>query len=410
MTWPEQRLGRIARLRVSNVDKLTRDGEHPVRLCNYVDVYKNSAVTGDLDFMEATATTAQISAFRLTAGDTVFTKDSETADDIGVPAYVAETSDDLVCGYHLAIATPDRSVVDPRFLFWAMSSTRLREQWTVLASGVTRVGLRSDDMTKASVPVPPLEEQRRIADFLDTETDRLDQLSAAFRRQTAATNCHLHAIVRSRTWFDVEVTPHPLRRYITRMKTGSTPASDGPDYSATEEGMNWLAPGSILDRLEVGEPARRLDPAAVRDRAVPRFEADSVIVVGIGATAGRVAYLPAAASGNQQLTAISTGPHLRPRFLAWQLWARSDELRALAPFTTLPILSNDYLRSVAVKVPSLEEQRRAVAHVDAESERVAGLGALWKRADLLLAERRQALVTAAVTGRLDVTTARGGDK
>lgn len=73
--WETRRLGQIARIRVSNVDKKSVDGEHGIRLCNYVDVYKNDAITAELDFMPATATRTQIAAFALHAGDTVFTKD-----------------------------------------------------------------------------------------------------------------------------------------------------------------------------------------------------------------------------------------------------------------------------------------------------------------------------------------------
>ena len=97
----------MVELRTSNVDKKSEDGEKAVRLCNYVDVYKNDKITMSLDFMEATATEAQIERFALQVGDIVITKDSETPDDIGVPALITETAPDLVCGYHLAILRPN---------------------------------------------------------------------------------------------------------------------------------------------------------------------------------------------------------------------------------------------------------------------------------------------------------------
>src|SRR3954466_7874788 len=90
--WQEERLHDIVELRTSNVDKKSEAGEKAVRLCNYVDVYKNDKVTLDLDFMEATATEVQIERFGLRLGDVVITKDSEAPDDIGVPALIAETA------------------------------------------------------------------------------------------------------------------------------------------------------------------------------------------------------------------------------------------------------------------------------------------------------------------------------
>ena len=54
--WEVRRLRNVCELRVSNVDKHTKEGETPVRLCNYVDVYKNDRIQSGMAFMAATAT------------------------------------------------------------------------------------------------------------------------------------------------------------------------------------------------------------------------------------------------------------------------------------------------------------------------------------------------------------------
>ncbi|MEK8227329.1 hypothetical protein NKG05_16395 [Oerskovia sp. M15] len=84
-----------------------------MRLCNYTDVYRNDSITDSMTFMEATASPEQIERFRIRVGDTLITKDSETADDIGIPSYVRYEADDLICGYHLAIVRPDPGAADP---------------------------------------------------------------------------------------------------------------------------------------------------------------------------------------------------------------------------------------------------------------------------------------------------------
>lgn len=83
---------------VSNVDKHSFDDELPVRLCNYTDVYKNDRVSPEMDLMAATATPQEIERFRLEVGDVVITKDSESWNDIAIPAYVEGSADDFVCG------------------------------------------------------------------------------------------------------------------------------------------------------------------------------------------------------------------------------------------------------------------------------------------------------------------------
>ena len=90
----------------SNVDKKSYDGETPVFLCNYTDVYYHAKITADIDFMAATASPEQIAKFSLRKGDTIITKDSETAADIAVPAYVPLDLPGVVCGYHLSLVRP----------------------------------------------------------------------------------------------------------------------------------------------------------------------------------------------------------------------------------------------------------------------------------------------------------------
>jgi type I restriction enzyme S subunit len=170
--WEVRRQRNIVSMLVSNVDKHTVEGEIPVRLCNYVDVYKHDVITDRIPFMRATASQAEINRFRLQVGDVVITKDSEMWDDIGVPALVAYQAPDLVCGYHLAILRPRKNFVYGAFLLRALQSPGVAAQYYVSANGITRFGLSQDAIKSAWVPVPPRPEQRAIARFLDHH-DRL---------------------------------------------------------------------------------------------------------------------------------------------------------------------------------------------------------------------------------------------
>lgn len=84
------KLGDIAGVVISSVDKKSQEGEKQVRLCNFVDVYRNWAITSNLadSFMLATANDSSIKKLSLHKGQVAFTKDSETRDDIGVPSYI----------------------------------------------------------------------------------------------------------------------------------------------------------------------------------------------------------------------------------------------------------------------------------------------------------------------------------
>ena len=164
--WEVRRLRTIAEMRVSNVDKHTKDGEVPVRLCNYVDVYKNDRITQDLPFMSATASPDEIERFRLRRDDVLITKDSEAWDDIGVPALVTESADDLLSGYHLALLRPCKGILGA-YLALTLQSQGVAYQFHAGANGVTRYGLTHFGIKSVRIPLPPLSEQAAIVQYLD---------------------------------------------------------------------------------------------------------------------------------------------------------------------------------------------------------------------------------------------------
>lgn len=168
--WEVRRLRTIVEMCVSNVDKHTKEDETSVRLCNYVDVYKNDRISEQMAFMQATATPDEIKRFRLESGDVLITKDSEAWDDIGVPSLVTEPANDLICGYHLALLRPFTSLLSGGYLFRTLQSKAVAYQFHVEAKGVTRYGLSHIGIKSVWLPLPPLPEQEEIVKFLDDVT------------------------------------------------------------------------------------------------------------------------------------------------------------------------------------------------------------------------------------------------
>ena len=183
--WEVRRVANIAELRVSNVDKHVREDEEPIRLCNYVDVYHNDRIRGDIAFMPATARKAEIQRFRMAIGDVLLTKDSEDWKDIGVPALVEYAAADLVCGYHLAMLRANGAFLDVGYLFRALGDSGVARQFRVAANGVTRYGLSRHAIRSVRIPLPPIVGQRAIVRFLDHADGRIRRQVSATERQIA---------------------------------------------------------------------------------------------------------------------------------------------------------------------------------------------------------------------------------
>ena len=181
--WEVRRLQQVVTMKVSNVDKHIKEAELPVRLCNYVDVYKNDRITESMLFMQATATTGEIERFRLELGDVLITKDSEVWNDIGVAALVEYSARDLVCGYHLALLRPIKAVLNGAYLFRSLQSSTIAYQFHISANGVTRYGLSRGGIKSALLPIPPLTEQAAIVAYLDKTTADIDTAIDRARRE-----------------------------------------------------------------------------------------------------------------------------------------------------------------------------------------------------------------------------------
>ncbi len=184
--WDVCPLKAIGNIQFSGVDKHSHDDELPIRLCNYTDVYKNDFITSDMNFMVATATDAEIIRFRLVVGDVLLTKDSETPDDIGVPALVRSVPESgVVCGYHLAMIRPKAMIAIGEFIFRALSDRVVARQFHLAANGVTRFGLAKADVKRAVIPLPGLNEQKKICAHIAAEFAPINESIAATEREIA---------------------------------------------------------------------------------------------------------------------------------------------------------------------------------------------------------------------------------
>ena len=171
--WLRREVQEVADVILSNVDKKTRPSETPVLLCNYTDVLYNDYIHSRIEFMRASASGREIEKFSLHEGDVIITKDSETREDIAETVAVVERLDGVLCGYHLAILRPKQDRVDGRFLAAALKADSTHSQLAAAANGITRFGLTMSALRKVKVCLPPLPEQRKIAEILTTWDEAL---------------------------------------------------------------------------------------------------------------------------------------------------------------------------------------------------------------------------------------------
>ena len=179
MELKKYKLADIAKIEISGVDKKTIEGETPVRLCNFVDVYYNWAVTKEKakSFMAASAKQTEIDKCSIGKGMVAITKDSETRDDIGVATYIADDFENVVLGYHCALIIPNSAIVDGKYLNAFMHTRYIQKYFENNASGSgQRYTLSNDTIGNIPVLLPSIEEQHIIGNVL-ADIDRKIELN-----------------------------------------------------------------------------------------------------------------------------------------------------------------------------------------------------------------------------------------
>ena len=193
--WQSVRLGDVADIAFSGVDKKTVKGEVPVELCNYTDVFYNRRIRPGMGFMAATASPVECQRYALRKGDVLFTKDSETPEEIGIPSYVVEDMPNVLCGYHLGLARPANGTVNGAFLTRTLASEASAREFARIANGVTRFGLTLDATRSLPILLPPLPEQRAIAAVLDSIDEAIERTEAVIAATERLRDALLHQLL-----------------------------------------------------------------------------------------------------------------------------------------------------------------------------------------------------------------------
>lgn len=286
--------------------------------------------------------------------------------------------------------------------------------------------VNEDQVSNFSLPVPPLNEQLAISDFLDRETTRLDALVTAKQRvldllaekrkaiiATAVTR-GLDPKVKLRDsgvpWLGDIPAHWELWKagHLAKVGNGSTPERDNVAYWS-EGSFPWLN-SSVVNRDEVTSSDQFVTDAALRECHLPRLRPGTVLVAitGQGKTRGQAVVLSIQATINQHMAFVAPDPALIDTwFLRWALYRAYDYLRSISDDAggTKGALTCEDVASLRIPVPPPTEQRTIVKHIARETTKLDAMRAATERTIALLKERRSALIAAAVTGQLDVGAA-----
>ncbi|HEC78686.1 MAG TPA: restriction endonuclease subunit S [candidate division WOR-3 bacterium] len=315
---------------------------------------------------------------------------------------------------HIHVLRALRST-EPRYLVHVLNMT----DYAAFIDGTTRDKLTQDKMNHIPVLFPPVDEQRAIAAFLDRETVRIDVLIEKKERQiellqekraagishavTKGLNPNVKMKDSGIEWLG-EIPEHwevkTLKR-VFRILNGSTPKSGEPSY--WDGDIPWATPDDLgsLQGDTLFSTRRMITEDGYNSCGTTLAPAGS-LVLSTRAPIGHLAIAAVPLCTNQGCRCLVFHTKDETRFFYYQLLTARQELESWGQGSTFQELSRDKLGAVYLVAPPVDEQRAIAAFLDRETARIDALIEKIRKSIELLREYRTALISACVTGKIDV--------
>ena len=417
--WDSKRLKYVASVQPSNVDKKTIEGELPVLLCNYMDVYKNEFIDSSINFMEATATEAEIAKFKIKKGDMLVTKDSETPDDIANPAFVKDDFENVICAYHLTQIRPNRSELIGEYLFRLFQENKYKGQFEVAANGVTRFGLSVSAFSDVFVPLPRPDEQTAIANYLDEKTSQIDTLIANKQKliellkeeRTAIIN---HAVTKGINpnvkfkpsgidWLgDIPVHWEVKKlKYVAEINSTSLTEKEDDDLE-----IEYIDISSVNENGDIIQTAFYFySDAPSRARRI--ISKGDTIISTVRTYLKAIAFIDFEKDNlicSTGFAVIRPAEEIEPKLLFYLSRSEKmvDRIMAMSKGVSYPAIDSDDIKNLEGWFPNKEEQHTIAKHIENHTARIDATISKIEKEIELLHEYRTALISEVVTGKIKV--------
>lgn len=330
--------------------------------------------------------------------------------------------DSLVVSTGFAVIRPRYLV--PKYLSRFLMSHYCVEAIASMSVGVSYPAVNAGDIGNIFSSEPPIEEQQAIAAFLDRETSRIDALIQKKERLIELLKEKRIALIKQAVtkgldptvpmkdsgieWLG-EVPEHwevkKLRYITTRIQTGCTPPTSVEEYYDSGT-VDWFGPSSFKEALYLTEPVKLINQQAIDDGSARLFSKGTIMLIGIGATIGKIAQITQDASCNQQITAITMKARIvNSDYATYQLKLLEDIIRGIAPSATLAIFDQNKISDLSMAIPPIREQNDIVDQLMLDIGHIEKLEIEVQSSITLLREYRSALINAAVTGKIDLREA-----
>lgn len=320
------------------------------------------------------------------------------------------------------VVRPRPDVSDPRFVRYCLLAPSFLTEGVSAFQGVAGLQRVSQEfLSDLSIRSLSVGEQRRIADFLDDQVARIDNIIDARRSQSMRiASAALESVKMATTglpsaefsstgipWMPAIGSGHRLWRVSQSFNTASGTTPKSSELAYYDGPYAWINTGDLRDGHVTGV-SRSVTELALRDYSVLQLYPPGTLLIAMyGATAGRLGTLDIEACVNQACCALIERGPVRTKYAFLWFLAHREAIIRLSSGAGQPNISQEVIRSLRIPSPNIKQQDEIVYTCEGTLDEAKMADDVLGSSIELLNELKRSLITAAVTGEFDVSTADG---
>jgi len=343
-----------------------------VRFANVLEVITHTHLSADHIPGQVQLGPAQVSVFSVKQGDILFNRTSETQDEVGLASvYVGD--EPVVFGGFVIRGQPISDAFDPVYTGYGFRAPIVRAQIISKGQGAVRANIGQSELRTTWLPLPPLSEQRAIAEALSDVDGLIAQMEALVAKKQGLKQAAAQTLLTGQTrlpgfsdnWREVKL--HDLAEIVS----GGTPSSGKAEY--WNGGIPWCTPTDITECEGnfLRATPRTISEAGLAASAATVLPAGTILLCS-RATLGEARIAAVPMTTNQGFKSLIAKPETNNFFLYFLIGTLKSRMVELASGSTFLEVSKRDLGSIEILVPHTSEEQAAIAAVlsdmDAEIE------------------------------------------
>lgn len=388
--WPQVALGEILTERNETPDPaLVRAGEIPI-------IGKIRFSDGGIEYRTDSETNTKM--ILIHPGDLIFSGINAMKGAIAI--YTPETTRKAAATIHYAAYQVNKEKADIRYLWWLLRSQYFQEILSQQVPQGIKTELKAKRLLPVVIPLPSLEDQRRIINKIKMLSDKIKQLESLQEKAIEESAILLLSIMKN-SRLELLKSSYPREKIglITKVTSGGTPSRSNPSYWGGT--IPWIKTGELLDgNIEDSEEFITQD--GLQNSSAKLFPVNTILIAlyGQGQTRGRTGRLIIEATTNQACCAVLPVECLEPLYLQFWLSSMYTELREQAHGGAQPNWNIQLIKDLEIVIPPKNIQVRFIDQINRYNIKVKELTKIQQGAQSRISSLLPSLLDKAFEGKL----------